>query len=233
MAPNLSFERELFNKGYLYVAGVDECGRGCIAGPVLACAVVLYLPDHLNNPIEGVDDSKKLTSKAREKLFPIIAKRAIDFRFGCVKRSEIDRYNILNASLRTMSKAVMNLKHKPDIVVADGRFKPKCEYKTKNLIKADSISYTVATASILCKVMRDRIMVSLAKRYPFYGWERNMGYSTSYHKIALLSYGVSPQHRASFKPIREIKHLISENSNREEFIFDPQSITTHSADQLS
>jgi ribonuclease HII len=208
VAPDLSIERRLLNEGYRYIAGVDECGRGSLAGPVLACSVLIYIPEHLENPIEGIDDSKKLTREKRNELSHIIKKRSCDICFGISTVDEIEKFNILNASLNAMSRAIYGMKRKPDIVIIDGKFKPDIEYKTINLVRGDSLSYAVAIASIMGKVMRDRIMTSLAKRYPDYGWNCNKGYSTKKHKEAIHKYGISSQHRISFQPVRYVKEML-------------------------
>lgn len=207
MAPDLSIEKQLYNEGYRYIAGVDECGRGCLAGPVLACCALIYLPEHLKNPIKGVDDSKKLSRERREKLSYIIKEQTVDICFGISNTDEILKFNILNASLNAMSRAIDGLKRKPDIVIVDGKFKPDSKYKTINLVRGDSQSYAVAIASIMGKVMRDKIMTSLAKKYPYYGWDYNKGYSTKKHKEAIQKYGISNQHRVTFRPVRYIKEI--------------------------
>ncbi|MGQ9706710.1 MAG: ribonuclease HII [bacterium] len=207
MTPDLSIERRLLNEGYRYIAGVDECGRGCLAGPVLACSALIYIPEHLKDPIVGIDDSKKLSTEKREKLFHIIKERAIDICFGISSPDEIVKFNILTASLNAMSRAIYGLKREPDIVIVDGIYKPESRYKTINIIKGDSRCYVVAIASIMGKVMRDRIMASLASRYPQYGWNHNKGYSTKKHKDAIQQYGITSQHRITFKPVRYVKEF--------------------------
>ena len=197
--PDFTREHQLL-KTYSTIAGVDEVGRGPWAGPVTACAVVL---DPKNVP-EGLNDSKKLTAKQREVLFELIMNTA-DVSVVHVSVEEIDRINILQASLLAMEKSVANLKITADFALIDGNKTPKnlsCPCET--IIKGDSKSASIAAASIVAKVTRDRLMVALSQQFPGYGWETNAGYGTKQHQKGLKALGVTPHHRRSFKPIHNI-----------------------------
>ena len=191
------------------VAGVDEAGRGPWAGPVVAGAVIL---DQNIYP-EGLDDSKKLTRIKREALFAAIMELvkigACTVGIGLASVEEIDRINILQASLLAMRRAVDNLSSKPASAIVDGNQDPGLLCPVKILPKADSLSLSVAAASIIAKVTRDRIMADLARDFPAYGWEKNAGYGVPQHQQALSLVGISPHHRKSFRPIRD---LISKDS---------------------
>ncbi|MXY32732.1 MAG: ribonuclease HII [Boseongicola sp. SB0664_bin_43] len=198
--PDYSVERALLESGAREVAGVDEAGRGPLAGPVTAAAVVLdakALPS-------GIDDSKKLGTKARERaLEGIMACARVSVAHATVE--EIDRLNILHASLLAMKRAVAGLRGMPCHVLVDGNMVPGslgCEATA--MVKGDSRSLSIAAASILAKVTRDRIMEDLARKFPGYGWERNAGYPTKAHREALAKLGVTPHHRRSFKTVREL-----------------------------
>jgi ribonuclease HII len=181
------------------VAGVDEVGRGPFAGPVVAAAVILNM-DHIPS---GIHDSKKLTKAVRERLFVEITNSAI-VGFGESSVEEIDRINILQASLLAMRRAVAALKTRPDFVLVDGNKDPDLGIKTRTIIKGDTISLSIAAASIVAKVTRDRKMCALAADYPHYGWEKNAGYGTAEHRKGLRDFGVTPLHRRSFAPIRAL-----------------------------
>lgn len=181
------------------IAGVDEAGRGPWAGPVIAAAVII---DRRNVP-EGINDSKKLSQKKREALFEKIYATA-KVGVGVADVYEIDKLNILQASMMAMQRAVAELSEYPDIALIDGNKTPDLRCKTKTLVKGDSKSISIAAASIIAKVTRDRIMHSLSEEFPFYGWEKNAGYGTKLHQDGLAAHGVSPHHRRSFRPIAEI-----------------------------
>lgn len=181
------------------VAGVDEVGRGPFAGPVIAAAVILNT-DHIP---AGIHDSKKLTKAVRERLFVEITKTSI-VGFGESSVEEIDSINILQASLLAMRRAVAALKTRPDFVLVDGNKDPDLGIKTRTIIKGDTISLSIAAASIVAKVTRDRKMCALAEDYPHYGWEKNAGYGTAEHRKGLRDFGVTPLHRRSFAPIRAL-----------------------------
>lgn len=182
------------------IAGVDEVGRGPWAGPVTACAVVL---DPKNIPV-GLKDSKKLAAKKRESLFDQIMATA-DVGIAHVSVEEIDQINILQASLLAMKKALGNLKYPPTYALIDGnRTPPNLEIPSECIVKGDGKCQSIAAASIVAKVTRDRIMVALAQQFPWYGWETNAGYGTKAHQDGLKSHGVTQHHRRSFKPIHNI-----------------------------
>ena len=182
------------------MAGVDEVGRGCLAGPVFAAAVIL------NNNIDTKDikDSKKITFKKRIFLSKYIKKNSI-YAIGVASVKEIYRINILNASLLSMKRALKKLKHKPSIAYIDGPFAPKnVKMKCKTFIKGDEKVTSIAAASIIAKATRDLFMINLAKKYPKYNWNKNFGYGTLDHLQGLKKYGVTGHHRKKFKPIHKI-----------------------------
>ncbi len=181
------------------VVGVDEAGRGPWAGPVVAGAVIL---DPANLP-EGLDDSKKLSAARREALFEKLKQQA-RISFGVAEVAEIDAVNILQATLLAMARAVEGLDVHPSLALVDGNQAPALQCPVRCVIKGDARSLSIAAASVVAKVTRDRLMEQLAKDYPGYGWERNAGYGTSEHRQALARLGVTPHHRRSFKPIQAI-----------------------------
>jgi len=181
------------------IAGVDEAGRGPLAGPVVSAAVVL--PDTFG--IDGIDDSKKLTPKKRSELFPRIQDAALAVGVGIVDAETIDRINILQASLRSMAMAVEDLSLSPDFLLIDGTFEIPLSLPQKALPKGDSLSVSIAAASIIAKVTRDRMMVEFDKIYPQYGFAKHKGYPTRAHKQAVRNFGCSPIHRKSFKGVKE------------------------------
>lgn len=176
-------------------AGCDEAGRGPLAGPVFAAAVIL--PDDFHHPL--LDDSKKMTAKARELLRPIIEREAVAWAVEEVSAEEIDTINILNASITGMQRAVRRLKVRPDFLLIDGnRFKPFDGFAYQCVVKGDGKFAPIAAASVLAKTHRDEYMRRLAAEYPQYGWDRNMGYPTKEHIEAIRKYGCTPHHRRSF-----------------------------------
>jgi ribonuclease HII len=182
------------------VAGVDEAGRGPLAGPVVSAAVVLSE----NFDVPGINDSKKLSEKKREALFPVIQTQAVAFGIGIADHEEIDRINILQASLLSMKRAVENLQMTPDYLLIDGKFTIDTTIDQRSVIKGDALSLSIAAASILAKVTRDRIMADLDVNYPQYGLKRHKGYPTKAHKEAILAHGPCPVHRKSFKGVKDI-----------------------------
>ena len=198
--PDFNVETRLISKGYKAIAGVDEVGRGCIAGPVTAAAVILN-PQKIPS---GLNDSKKLNLKNREKIFQSIQ----DTCTFCVAHSsveEIDQINILQAALLSMKRAILGLRIKPDFVLIDGNKNPEgLESNFETIIKGDSKSLSIAAASIVAKITRDRIMSRLDKEFPGYNWSQNAGYPTKMHKSAILDIGITPYHRRSFKPVYNI-----------------------------
>lgn len=190
----LKYENELREQGYKYVCGVDEAGRGPLAGPVCAAAVILP-PDTI---IEGVNDSKKLSEKKREELFDIVIDTALAYciAFGSVE--EIEEHNILATTMMTMKRAVEGLSVKADYAIVDGNKLPPLDIDSKYIIKGDANSMSIAAASILAKVSRDRLMLEYAKEYPQYCFEKHKGYGTKLHNEMILLHGPSPIHRMSF-----------------------------------
>ena len=177
-------------------AGCDEAGRGCIAGPVYAAAVIL--PVHFHN--STLDDSKKLSRKKRQRLRLLIEQEAISWGVGVVNEQEIDQINILNASFLAMHRALDKLQLRPEHLLIDGnRFKAYSDISHSCIVKGDGIYASIAAASILAKTHRDEYMEALHLKYPAYGWERNMGYPTRAHRRAILEHGPTLHHRRSFK----------------------------------
>ncbi len=191
-------ERAAFKEGHTVVAGVDEAGRGPLAGPVVAAAVILD-PNKLP---KGVADSKALTAERREELYAIIVKRA-RFGVGIVDVATIDSVNILNATFLAMRQAVDGLGAAPDLAFVDGNRAPSLCCSVRTLIDGDAISMSIAAASIIAKVTRDRLMVELDAQCPGYGFASHKGYSTPEHLAALKALGASPHHRVSFAPVAE------------------------------
>lgn len=193
MSENTMWEIE-DSLGLQVICGVDEAGRGPLAGPVCAAAVIL--PEHLQIP--GLTDSKKLTDKKRRELFPIIQEQAIAYGIGLASESEIDEINILQATFLAMRRALDQLSVRPEIALIDGNRETDFGLPVKTVVKGDSLSANIAAASILAKVTRDNIMVELAQQYPEYGFEIHKGYGTKAHYEALGTYGPCPIHRRSF-----------------------------------
>ncbi len=189
-------EVRCWQQGYRRVAGVDEVGRGCLAGPVVAAAVIL--PPHVQ--LDGVRDSKQLRPEVREKLAERIRAQALAIGIGMCTPEEIDRLNILNAALEAMRRAVANLELTPDYLLIDGNrcfSDPPCP--AEPIVKGDRRSLLIAAASIIAKTTRDALMQQLHEEFPVYGWDRNVGYPTRTHYEALARYGPSPYHRRSFR----------------------------------
>ena len=199
-SPNLSFEQAAFARGILRVAGVDEVGRGPLCGPVVAAAVRL---DPAAVPA-GLNDSKKLSAARREALFAAIL-AAADVSIAEASAAEIDALNILEASHLAMCRAIAGLGEAPGHVLIDGNRIPRgLAISAEAIVKGDARSASIAAASIVAKVWRDRIMVDLAQQHPGYGWERNAGYPTKDHLSALRNLGPTPHHRRSFRPVHNI-----------------------------
>ena len=188
------YEGEAREQGYTAVCGVDEAGRGPLAGPVCAAAVIL--PAGL--VIEGVNDSKKLSEKKREELFPVICEKALAYGIGWADEREIDEINILQATYRVRKGAVESLPLTADYALIDGNRMPPLAIPGTTLVKGDALSMSIAAASILAKVSRDRVMVQFSREYPQYGFEQHKGYGTAAHVQALREYGPCPLHRQSF-----------------------------------
>lgn len=194
-----SLERSLWKVGYSHVAGVDEAGRGALAGPVVAAAVIF---DERASGLAGrIRDSKQLKPEEREVLFPLIQEQAVSVGVGIVEPSEIDQINILHAALKAMKIAIARLDPKPDLCLIDGNVRAPLKIPQKCIIKGDVRVATIGAASIIAKVTRDRLMGELSIRYPGYGFSENKGYGTETHLQALAEFGPSPQHRRSFSPV--------------------------------
>ena len=193
------FEKQAHKNGYSCIAGIDEAGRGPLAGPVVAAAVVLPVTfaEH------GLNDSKKLTALKRERLYQAIYLQAVSIGIGIVDAYWIDRVNILQASLQAMAIAVDNLYPLPDYLLIDGTFGIASQLNQQPIPKGDSLSASIAAASIVAKVSRDRMMQAYHDQYPQYGFSKHKGYPTTAHKEAILQYGCSPIHRRSFKGVKE------------------------------
>lgn len=187
-------EDSFYAQGYQVICGVDEAGRGPLAGPVCAAAVIL--PKHLEIP--GLTDSKKMTDKKRRELFLLIQEQAVSYGIGLASQEEIDEINILQATFLAMERALSQLNVRPDMVLIDGNRERDFGVPVQTVIKGDSLSANIAAASILAKVTRDNLMMELAQQYPQYGFEIHKGYGTKAHYEALRQYGASPIHRRSF-----------------------------------
>lgn len=197
-----NFDNSFLNKDIKLLAGVDEAGRGPLAGPVISAAVIF----DENVFIEGVNDSKKLTEKEREEFYPIIVDKAIAFSVASVSHCQIDQINILQASLKSMLIAVKRLNVQPDLILIDGNKTFNYSVPTIPIIKGDSKSFSIAAASIIAKVTRDRIMKRLDKHFPQYSWAKNKGYPTQEHIHSIIRYGYCPLHRKTF-----LKKILSED----------------------
>lgn len=191
--PSFEYETKAKAQGYKLVCGVDEAGRGPLAGPVYAAAVIL--PENIE--IEGLDDSKKLSEKKREQLYGVITEKALDYCIAFASVEEIEEYNILNATMLAMERAVEGLQ-KCDMAIIDGNRMPNLDIFAQTLIKGDQKSYSVAAASILAKVSRDRLLVQMDAEFPQYNFKKHKGYGTKEHIENIKKYGVCKYHRPSF-----------------------------------
>lgn len=191
---NLIYEKKLDSQGFKRIAGIDEAGRGPLAGPVVAAAVILPT-DHV---LEEVTDSKLLDDKKRRQLFTLIKQTASSIGIGIVTHGEIDRINILQATLKAMSLAVDVLPKRPDYVLIDGNQEPELQVPISTIIGGDQKSYSISAASIVAKVTRDNLMIEYDNKYPTYGFAQHKGYSTSDHRQAIERFGPCPIHRRSF-----------------------------------
>jgi len=193
----IAFDRERSRRGRLTVAGVDEAGRGCWAGPVVAAAVILA-PDRIP---AGLNDSKQLTAKRRDELFALLCRDALCWRASAISAAAIDETNILRATLLAMTRAVARLDPRPDLVLVDGNCAPAVEPAVETVIKGDATSAAVAAASVVAKVLRDRVMTAWDRHYPDYGFAGHKGYGAASHRRALVELGPCPLHRRSFRPV--------------------------------
>lgn len=187
-------EDENYAEGFHVICGVDEAGRGPLAGPVCAAAVIL--PPHTRIP--GLNDSKKLTDKKRRELFPVICEQAVAYGIGMATEQEIDEINILQATFLAMQRAMDGLQVRPDLALIDGNRQKDFGLPVKTVVKGDSLSANIAAASVLAKVTRDDLMIRQAEQFPEYGFEIHKGYGTKAHYAALEQYGPSPIHRMTF-----------------------------------
>ena len=200
--PDFIIEKEVNSKGFKFVCGVDEAGRGPLAGPVCAAAVILPI----DTEIKGLNDSKKLSEKKREELFPLIIEKAIGYSIAFASVEEIEEHNILNATYLAMNRAIEGLKVPADFALIDGNRVPTgIKVPCQTVVKGDSKSMSVAAASVLAKVTRDRLMLEIDKAYPHYNFKKHKGYGSKEHTDLILQYGVSPVHRPSF-----LKKLLGE-----------------------
>ncbi len=201
----LAYEKQYAAEGYEKICGVDEAGRGPLAGPVCAAAVIF--PQGV--VVEGVNDSKKLTEKKREELFEQIKEKATAYCVAWASVEEIETINILNAAMLAMQRAVEGLQEKADFALIDGNKKPFLMIPCEAIVKGDSLSHSIAAASILAKVSRDRLMKEMAEKYPEYGFEKHKGYGTKLHTEKLLEYGMCEIHRPSF-----LKKILGDNHDK-------------------
>lgn len=212
-APTLTEEMALFQQGYCFVAGLDEAGRGCLAGPVVAAAVILPLPlsEEGLARFAGVRDSKQLTPQARASLYEIIVRHALAVGVGRGSVELIDERNILQATKHAMREALTHLSPPPQALLLDAVRLPTVPLPQVSIIKGDALCLSIAAASIIAKVTRDRLMLALHEQYPLYGFCQHKGYGTERHLAALKQHGPCPIHRKSFSPVREQLGLFPEN----------------------
>ncbi len=198
---SFTFEERLWSRGITRVAGVDEAGRGCLAGPVIAAACIL--PEGCD-PLEGIRDSKLTRRDERAELVQMILDRAVAVRLGAASCREIDRINIRAASVLAMKRALAMI-GKWDYALIDGPFPPEFQgQQAEGIVDGDALSPSIACASILAKTLRDDLMVRLSRRHPEFGWDSNAGYGTTVHREALAKLGPTPHHRISFKPVSQL-----------------------------
>ncbi len=205
--PHLNKEIALHKQGYYFIAGLDEAGRGAWAGPVVAAAVILpFDQPGTVKALSGLRDSKKLTSRQRDDLFSIIQDVTLTWAVGQAPASIVDDINVIGATRQAMQQAITYLTTPPDYLLLDHLKLPAVDLPQDAFSKADNISLTVAAASVMAKVTRDRIMIELQQNYPEYGFERHKGYGTKVHQQALAQYGPCPIHRLSFKPLKQFDY---------------------------
>jgi len=204
--PTLQFEERVSKEtGVGHIAGLDEAGRGALAGPVVAAAVIMPLDDPQRlQQLNEVNDSKQLTAKARERMYPLIVANVLSYGIGSCPAADIDETGIIPATKQAMLQALSQLKPQADYLLIDGRIRlTRIALPQQSIIRGDSKSFSIAAASILAKVTRDRIMVALDSRYRDYGFARHKGYGTEYHRDAISRLGPTPEHRMSFSPMRK------------------------------
>jgi len=194
---HLLYESDAQRAGYSLIAGIDEAGRGPLAGPVIAAAVIL--PENVE--LKGIRDSKKMTPRAREEAFSLIEERAISFSIGMVEPSEIDQINILRATLKAMKQAVLRLDPQPDFLLIDGTGHVELPIQQRCIVRGDQQCLSISAASVMAKVYRDRMMCSYDELYPQYGFSSNKGYGTRRHLAAIMEYGPCSIHRLTFRGV--------------------------------
>ncbi|HLV99602.1 MAG TPA: ribonuclease HII [Ktedonobacterales bacterium] len=204
ITPTLEEEERLVLQGHTLIAGLDEAGRGCLAGPVVAAAAILPLADDCLRLFAGVRDSKQLSVAQRERLYAVVIERAVGVGVGVVSVASIDRYNILRATRLAMQQALSALPVRPSYLLLDALKLPAVSLPQLALIKGDARCLSIAAASIIAKVTRDRLMQTLDEQYPGYGFAQHKGYGTAEHKLALARLGPSPAHRRTFAPVRAL-----------------------------
>jgi ribonuclease HII len=212
-APTLIEEMALYEQGYSIVAGLDEAGRGCLAGPVVAAAVILPLQLEQTDifaRFSGVNDSKQLTATARERLYDVIMQHAVAVGVGMGSVELIDKINILQATKYAMRAALTQLVVKPQALLLDALLLPDLALPQRAIVKGDARCLSIAAASIIAKVTRDRLMLELHQQYPAYGFDQHKGYGTKAHLAALRQYGATIHHRRSFSPVSELFGLFAE-----------------------
>lgn len=195
----LEYEKELYKKGLNFIAGIDEVGRGPLCGPVVACACILPK----NYQLDGLNDSKKISEKKREELYEILIKDALSYGIGIISPKRIDEINILEATKEAMKEAINNLDIKPEHLLIDA-VKLDIDINSTSIIKGDAKSASIAAASIIAKVTRDRMMIELSEMYPEYGFEKHKGYGTKAHIEAVKKFGVKDFYRFTFAPISDL-----------------------------
>lgn len=196
----LKYEKDLYKNGVKLIAGVDEVGRGPLVGPVVAAAVILPINYHL----DGLNDSKKLTEKKRERFYDVLMQEAIAIGIGEASAKEIDEINIYQASKLAMMRALKNLKIKPEHVLVDAMPLKEIDIPSTSIIHGDALSLSIAAASVIAKVTRDRMMIELDKKYPEYGFAQHKGYPTKKHLEVLQKYGVLDNYRFTYGPVRDL-----------------------------
>lgn len=201
-APDLSFEHALWNEGVLNIAGIDEAGRGCLAGPVAAAAVILPQLDDLPAHFSAIQDSKQLSREAREREQSVIEKNSLAWGVGFASNQEIDCFGIVPATRLAVSRALEGLKYHPQHLLVDYIVLPNNSLPQTRLVKGDARSISIAAASILAKTHRDTLMITLSEKYPAYDLGTNKGYGTAAHREAIRKFGPTPLHRMSFAPLR-------------------------------
>ena len=207
----LKYEKELYKNNITLIAGVDEAGRGPLVGPVVAAAVILPKNYHL----EGLNDSKQLSAKKREKFYEILMTEALSIGIGIVRASEIDELNILEASRKAMYIAINNLSITPEYILSDAMSLNDIDIPTRPIIHGDALSLSIAAASVIAKVTRDHIMYELDQKYPEYNYKKNKGYPTKEHLELIKKYGITKEYRMSYKPVKFVMEELSSEENKE------------------